>query len=141
MRPIILSFFNSNCDGNKWISFQDLHSKFSINFDRTYEKGVVDIYNHGMWYINLVYFFSTKTMRITKIHFGHCVGRYDPPSTELPRDFCAGIGPVQLGVVLVIGNFHSKYLIGLFSNTLKMFQISNRPIADTNKIYSFDLGI
>ena len=26
------------------------------------------------------------------------------PSTELPRDFCAGIGPLQLGVVLVIGN-------------------------------------
>ena len=24
------------------------------------------------------------------------------PSTELPRDFCAGIGPLQLGVVLVI---------------------------------------
>ena len=30
-----------------------------------------------MWYINLVYFFSTKTMRITKILFGHCVGKYD----------------------------------------------------------------
>ena len=24
------------------------------------------------------------------------------PSTELPRDFCAGIGPPQLGVVLVL---------------------------------------
>ena len=23
------------------------------------------------------------------------------PSTELPRDFCAGIGPLHLGVVLV----------------------------------------
>ena len=33
-----------------------------------------------------------------KIHFGHRVGKYDP---ELPRDFCAGIGPLQLGVVLV----------------------------------------
>ena len=30
------------------------------------------------------------------IHFGHTT-----PSTELPRDFCAGIGPLQLGVVLV----------------------------------------
>ena len=36
-----------------------------------------------------------------KIHFGHCVGKYYP-GTELPRDFCAGIGPLQLGVVLVI---------------------------------------
>ena len=25
-----------------------------------------------------------------------------PPSTELPRDLCAGIGPLQLGVVLVL---------------------------------------
>ena len=35
-----------------------------------------------------------------KIHFGHRVGS-TTPSTELPRDFCAGIGPLQLGVVLV----------------------------------------
>ena len=28
------------------------------------------------------------------------------PSTELPRDFCAGIGPLQLGVVLVFLIFH-----------------------------------
>ena len=30
------------------------------------------------------------------------VGENTAPSTELPRDFCAGIGPRQLGVVLVI---------------------------------------
>ena len=36
-----------------------------------------------------------------KIHFVHRVGKYHP-STELPRDFCAGIGPLQLSVVLVI---------------------------------------
>ena len=46
-----------------------------------------------------------KTMRITKIHFGHRVGKYDPClGTELPRDFCSGIGPLQLGVVLVFMN-------------------------------------
>ena len=28
------------------------------------------------------------------------------PSTELPRDFCAGIGPLQLGVVLVHIQMH-----------------------------------
>ena len=44
--------------------------------------------------------FYYKTMRIMTIHFGHRVGKYDP-STELPRDFCARIGPLQLGVVLV----------------------------------------
>ena len=36
-----------------------------------------------------------------KIHFGHHVGEDTTPSTELPKDFCAGIGPLQLGVVLV----------------------------------------
>jgi len=32
-----------------------------------------------------------------KIHFGHRVG-----NTELFSDFCAGISPLQLGVVLVL---------------------------------------
>ena len=36
-----------------------------------------------------------------KIHFGIVWGN-TTPSTELPRDFCAGIGALQLGVVLVI---------------------------------------
>ena len=48
--------------------------------------------------------FSTKTMEIMKINFVHHVGKYDP-STELPCDFCAGIGPLQLGVVLVVKMF------------------------------------
>ena len=29
------------------------------------------------------------------------------PSTELPLDFCAGIGPLQLGVVLVLKSFNT----------------------------------
>ena len=33
-----------------------------------------------------------------KINFGHRVGKY---STEIPCDFCARRGPLQLGVVLV----------------------------------------
>ena len=49
MRPIILGYFvSNNYDGNKYISFQDLHDPrevilLSMNFYRTYEKGVVDI--------------------------------------------------------------------------------------------------
>ena len=39
-------------------------------------------------------------MRIMKNHFRHRVGKYDPIS-ELARDFCGGIGPLQLDVVLV----------------------------------------
>jgi len=39
-------------------------------------------------------------MEIIKIRFGHYVGKY-ASCTEFPRIFCAGIGPLQLGVVLV----------------------------------------
>ena len=35
------------------------------------------------------------------IHLGHRVEN-TTPDTELPRVFCAGIGPLQLGVVLVL---------------------------------------
>ena len=35
-----------------------------------------------------------------KIHFGHHAGKYNP-LYELHRNFCAEIGPLQLGVVLV----------------------------------------
>ena len=34
-------------------------------------------------------------------------------STELPRDFCAGIGPLQLGVVLVVLLDRSLMIAGL----------------------------
>ena len=56
-------------------------STFSINFYRTYERGVVDIdiYDVDMHVVHqFSVFFSTKTIRITKIHFGHRVGKYDP---------------------------------------------------------------
>ena len=49
-----------------------------------------------------------------KIHFGHCVGKYDP---KLPRTFCAGIGPLQLGVVLVI-SFFKKINISKYHNNI-----------------------
>ena len=39
-----------------------------------------------------------------KIHFGHRLGN-TTPSTDLLRDFCAGIGPLQLGVLLVLYRF------------------------------------
>ena len=42
-----------------------------------------------------------------KIHFGHRVGKKQP-ITELPRDFSAGIGPLQLGVVLVLELVNKK---------------------------------
>ena len=45
-----------------------------------------------------------------KAHLGHPVGN-TTPSTELPRDFCAGIDPLQLGVVLVISYFNSNDLL------------------------------
>ena len=36
-----------------------------------------------------------------------------PPGTEFARDFCAGIGPLQLGVVLVFNIFNIFKRIGL----------------------------
>ena len=47
-----------------------------------------------MKYQFIVGFFSSKTMGIIKINFGHCVGKYSS------WYFCAGIGPLQPGVVL-----------------------------------------
>ena len=57
-------------------------------------------YNYGMWPIILVYLFLSKTTEMIKIHFKHYVGKYGP-DTEFDRNFCAGIGPLHLGVVLV----------------------------------------
>jgi len=69
------------------------------NFFRTYESVVVGIGITMACDINLVCIVSTKTMRIMTIHLG-IVWENTTPSTELPRDFCAGIAPLQLGVVL-----------------------------------------
>ena len=94
MRPIILGyFFSNNYDGNKYISFQDLHAPRVVIFPnfRLICIGPMSgryCYNHGVRYINLVCSFSTKTMGIINIHFGHHVGR--SPSTELSHEFCAG---------------------------------------------------
>ena len=37
------------------------------------------------------------------------------PSTELPRDFCAGIGPLQLAIVLVFPKIISPNVIKINS--------------------------
>ena len=63
------------------------------HFYGTYERGVVDIDITMACDIQLSVFFSTKTI------LG--IVRYRTPNTQLPRDFCAGIGPLQLGVVFV----------------------------------------
>ena len=67
-------------------------------------------------------FFPTKTTGIIRIHFGYNVGKYGP-GTEFPRIFCAGIGPMQLGVVLVF----FKFMPGPISNpnpgTLSWFRV------------------
>ena len=53
-----------------------------------------------------------------KINFGHCVGENTTPSTELPRDFCAGIGPLQLGVVLVSFIGHGNIIQQIRKNSV-----------------------
>ena len=67
------------------------------------------------------------------------------PSTELPRDFCAGIGPLQLGVVLVLffNNFKSsrdktKLLGGKEAESYKIFSdiidLKIQPLVTTQRI-------
>ena len=72
--------------------------------------GVVDIDITMAWIYRFSVFFTTKTMRIMKIHHWTSCGKNTTPSTELPRDFCAGIGPLQLGVVLVFIIFCIKFI-------------------------------
>ena len=52
------------------------------------------------------------------------------PSTELPRDFCAGIGPLQLGVVLVFlsFDFHRPVVQGSYAGAHKW--LTNPFISD-----------
>ena len=56
------------------------------------------------------------------------------PSTKLPHDFCAGIGPLQLGVVLV-GNRFWKPLILLPNKTSARKKISGK-----NRIFDSKMG-
>ena len=42
------------------------------------------------------------------------------PGTEFARDFCAGIGPLQLGVVLVLPFFQNLDLNGFEGHVLSL---------------------
>ena len=79
---LLRQIFSNNYDGNKYISFQNLQEnnleKNPINFYGTYEIGLVIIDITMACDIYLVCFFSTKTMGVMKIHYGHRVGKYDP---------------------------------------------------------------
>ena len=93
MRPIILGYFFPTitmeiCTFHFRTSISkvgNFFSNFSFNFYRTYERGVVDI-------------------DITIIPYNT-----DITSTELPRVFCARIGPLQLGIVLVFLSLTYSY--------------------------------
>ena len=94
-------FFSNNYNGNKYISLQDLHDPRGVIF-QNFQLVLIGPMKVEWWmlYINLVCFFSTKTMRIIKSILG-IVWENTTPSTEFLCDFCVGIGPLQLGVVLV----------------------------------------
>ena len=60
-----------------------------------------------------------------KFHFAF-VWENTTPSAELPRDFCAGIGPLHLGVVLVLINVELYELPHLDISTATYFlRLSN----------------
>ena len=75
-------------DWNKYISFKDIHDPRTVIFK-----------NCRYIFMGLLKGGSTKTIGIIQIQFGHCVGKYGPGS------FCAGIGQLQLGVVLFFLKF------------------------------------
>ena len=54
------------------------------------------------------------------------------PSTELPRDFCAGIGPLWLGIVLVSFNF--KFLQILLGKVFDFHVMPHKRLANNVKI-------
>ena len=74
-----------------------------VNFYGTYERGlvIIDITMACNLSIQRA-FFPTKIMGILvmNIHFGPFEDT--APGTDLCRIFCAGIGPLPLGVVLVM---------------------------------------
>ena len=66
-----------------------------------------------------------------KIHLLASCGKIRPPSTVLPRDFCAGICPLQVGVVLVISNIFQGPLT---TNDLNNHLINEKKLSRCNSI-------
>ena len=75
-------------------------SKLSIQFQGPYKRELVVI---DLCYViyPVSVFFSQLKMVVMKIHFSN-LWENSPPVTEFPRIFCAGIGPLQLGVVVIM---------------------------------------
>ena len=48
------------------------------------------------------------------------------PGTEFARDFCAGIGPLQLGVVLVLIVFNLSVVVVVSSNYMYVSYVSRQ---------------
>ena len=60
-----------------------------------------------------------------KIHFGHC---NTTPSTELPIYFCAGIGPLRLGVVVVFIHFSFLMKLNKLSDAVGFFSLFGKRL-------------
>ena len=61
------------------------------------------------------------------VHFWNCVGK-SALGTELARIFCAGIGPLQLGVVLVLFSFFFCFVLRRI-----YLKSSHRPVSPAFK--------
>ena len=55
-------------------------------------------------------FFPTKTMAKKQNFIPNITWENVAPGTEFARDFCAGIGPLQLGVVRVFIKFAIEHI-------------------------------
>jgi len=96
MRPIILGYFFPTITMEistfhfRTSIIQGGFSKFSINFYRAYESGVVVIDITMACDIYLVCFFSTKTMGVMKIHLWASCGKIRPLLRNYPVTFVPG---------------------------------------------------
>ena len=127
-----------------YILFQELYDPRGVIFQNVYGTGTCDYwYNHGMWYINLVCFYPTKTIGIIKNHFGHCVGEYGPwywiTPYHLFRDRAAAARrrACFLNVDFVLGYFARLALYRLIGTISRLFIIFVSTYGDNS--YSHDV--
>ena len=66
-------------------------------------------------------FFPTKTVGI---HLG-VMWENSSPGTELSRIFCAGIGPLQLGVVLVFIDIYKRWCYKILGSDDEVTHVSS----------------
>ena len=99
-------------------------------------------YNYGMWYINLVCFFSTKKMGIIKIHFWHCAGKMQPRPTGTVLNVTTSFVPESVCCCSALCLFSKDFmqrderLVNHSDNLDMTIDIDNRVVALWKMLHS-----